>query len=116
MPLPEEVERQLAVLRKAFAAELPEKVRRIEAACETFFAQAWDEDRCSSACRSAHSLAGSSGTYGFGDLGKTAKALELVIKASLDRRAPLTPPEIQSARAHLAVLREGAAAASSLRI
>lgn len=113
MPLPEDVERQLAALRTAYARDLPEKVRRIEAAFEAFSAQPWEEERCTTACRFAHSLAGSSGTYGFGELGKIAKALELLIRASLDRRAPLPAPEAESARRHLALLKEGAAAAAA---
>jgi chemotaxis protein histidine kinase CheA len=112
MPLPDEVDRELAELRKAYARELPEKVLRIETACESFFSQGWDVDRCTAACRSAHSLAGSSGTYGFGELGKIAKSLEVLIQSSLDRKAPLDAPQVESARKHLAALREGAVAAA----
>ena len=112
MPLPDEVELQLAELRKGYARHLPEKVQRIEATCEAFFTQPWDEERCATACRSAHSLAGSSGTYGFGELGKVAKALELGIKASLERRGAMAPPELEAARQGLATLKDMAAAAS----
>lgn len=111
MPPPDEIEIQLAELRKGYAKQLPEKVQRIEAACEAFFTQGWDEERCTTACRAAHSLAGSSGTYGFGDLGRAAKALELLIKASLDRRAALSPSELEQARNGLGTMREMAAAA-----
>jgi chemotaxis protein histidine kinase CheA len=111
MPLPDEIEMQLAELRKGYAKQLPEKIQRIEATCEAFFSQVWDEERCATAFRSAHSLAGSSGTYGFGDLGKAAKALELLIKGSLERRAALPPAEVDQARKGLATMREMAAAA-----
>ena len=74
MTPPDEIELQLAVLRKGYARQLPEKIQRIEEACTSFWSQPWDEERCLTACRSAHSLAGSSGTYGFADLGKAARA------------------------------------------
>jgi chemotaxis protein histidine kinase CheA len=111
MPPPDEIELQLAELRKGYAKQLPEKIQRIEAACEAFFSQAWDEERCATAFRSAHSLAGSSGTYGFRDLGKVAKALELLIKASLERRAALPSTEMDQARKGLTTMKEMAAAA-----
>jgi HPt (histidine-containing phosphotransfer) domain-containing protein len=111
MPPPDEIEVQLAELRKGYAKQLPEKVQRIETLCEAFFTQAWEQERCATACRSAHSLAGSSGTYGFGELGKAAKTLELLIKASLERKGPPTPAELEQARMALATLKEMAAAA-----
>ena len=112
-PPPDDLELQLAELRKGYARQLPEKAGRVESACEAFFAQPWEEERCMTACRSAHSLAGSSGTYGFGELGKVARALELGIKASLERRSAMTDGELADARGHLARLKEMAAAAGS---
>ena len=106
MSPPDDIELQLAELRKGYAKQLPEKIQRIEAACEAFFSQTWDEERCRTACRSAHSLAGSSGTYGFGELGKAAKGVELLIKASLDRRAPLVPAELEEIRKGLAAMKQ----------
>lgn len=112
-PPPDDLELQLAELRKGYARQLPEKAGRVEAACESFFSQPWEEERCMTACRSAHSLAGSSGTYGFGELGKVARALELGIKESLERRSAMTEGEQAAARGLLAKLREMAAAAGT---
>lgn len=112
-PPPDDVELQLAELKKGYARQLPEKAARVETLCESFFSQAWEEERCSTACRSAHSLAGSSGTYGFGELGKVAKLLENVIKGSLERRSALTTGELADARKHLGTLKEMARAAGA---
>jgi len=108
---PDEIERQLAELRKGYARQLPEKAGRVEAACESYFTQPWDEERCTAAIRAAHTLAGSSGTYGYGELGKAAKALELGMKASQERRSTMTAAELEAARRCLAALKEMAAAA-----
>ena len=110
-PASDDIERQLAELRKGYARQLPEKAGRVEAACECFFTQPWDEERCATAVRAAHSLAGSSGTYGFGELGKVAKALEQGMKAGLERRSAMTAPELEEARKCLATLKGMAAAA-----
>ncbi len=101
----------MAELQKGYSRQLPEKAGRLESVCEVFFTQPWDEERCMTACRSAHSLAGSSGTYGFGELGKVAKALELGIRESLERRSAMTEGERATARGHLVKLKEMAAAA-----
>lgn len=111
-PPSDDVELQLAELRKGYARQLPEKARRVEAACEAFFAQPWEEERCATACRAAHTLAGSGGTYGFVELGKAARALEFAIKASLERKGPLDGAELAEARKHLAALKEMAQAAA----
>ena len=112
-PPPDDIEQQMAELKRGYASQLPEKAKRVESICEAFFMQPWDEERCSTACRSAHSLAGSSGTYGFGELGKVAKLLENLIKGSLDRKTPLGDGELADARKHLGTLKELAAAAGA---
>jgi chemotaxis protein histidine kinase CheA len=80
---------QLRELKRAYARSLPEKIARIESAFRTFFASPWEEGACGATYRLIHSLAGSSGTYGFADLCQVARSAESVLKESLEgRRLP----------------------------
>jgi HPt (histidine-containing phosphotransfer) domain-containing protein len=114
MPLsPDDLTRQLAELRAGYAQQLPSKVRTIEEAYEAFASQSWEPEACTQAYRGAHSLAGSSGTYGFPDLGRVARALELVLKSSLERRGPLDETEKTQALELLATLKAMASQAAT---
>jgi chemotaxis protein histidine kinase CheA len=110
---PEELQAQLAELRRVYARQLPDKVKGLEAACEALLGAAWDEAACAAAYRSAHSMAGSGGTYGFPELGETARALEGVFKASLEART--APDEAARARARELVRRLRELAESAAR-
>ncbi len=110
--VPEELRAQLEELRKSYARRLPEKVRGVESCCEGFLQGAWDEAACAAAYRAVHSLAGSSGTYGFAELTPPARSLETLLKASLEGRAPLDPAAREQARGLLSLIREMAADAA----
>jgi HPt (histidine-containing phosphotransfer) domain-containing protein len=83
------VQAQLAKLRLKYGLALPEKISGLSAAFGTYFTGPWDEQACSTAHRQIHSLAGSSGTYGFPEISGIARAVEALIKQSLEARAPL---------------------------
>lgn len=78
---------QLLELKRAYSRQLPEKIARIEAAFTSFFASAWEEQVCSNTYRLIHSLSGSSGTYGFGEMCQVARRAEAILKSSLESRA-----------------------------
>lgn len=71
------VQAQLAKLRVKYGLALPGKVGGLTAAVA-----AGNE----TACRQAHTLAGSSGTYGFPEVGDAARTLEALL-----RESPLSP-------------------------
>jgi len=106
------VQNQLAKLKKKYAADLPQKVARVEEQISTFLAADWSQDICFATYRQIHSLAGSAGTYGFGELGTTARTGEHLIKKSLESKTPLGAPERQELAVVLSKMKELAAAAA----
>jgi len=88
MPEPSNtVQAQLDKLRKKYGRELPEKIARVEAVFAPLFAGPWEEQACKDAYRQIHSLAGSSGTYGFMEIAKIARAAEALLKQCLESRS-----------------------------
>jgi HPt (histidine-containing phosphotransfer) domain-containing protein len=106
------VQAQLAKLKKKYGLGLPEKIAGIEAAAGPVFAAPWSEPVLAASYRQVHSLAGSSGTYGFPELTGVARAAEAILRAGLDARE--TPAADQKARFDdlMSTLRELAAAAA----
>ena len=102
---------QLAKLRCKYGLALPGKVAALEAAVAAQSASAWQEESCATAHRQAHTLAGSSGTYGFPEICAAARALEDLLRQTLDARTLLSPIQKTQADGLLAILREQAAAA-----
>jgi len=114
MPEPAEpVQNQLAKLKQKYAADLPQKVARVEEQIAAFLAASWSEEACFATYRLIHSLAGSAGTYGFGELGTTARTGEQLIKKSLEGKTALGGPERQELAAVLSRMKELAAAAAA---
>lgn len=113
MPDPADaVQVQLAKLRKKFGLALPEKISAIEAAVAALVARPWDEQTCAAVHRQAHSLAGSSGTYGFPEIGSAARDVEALLKQSLESRALPSPDQKARIDRLTASLRELAADAA----
>ena len=84
----------LQALFDAYAAQLPAKIKAIE---DLWARAAAGDDReaVRSLHRELHSLAGSGETFGYSQLGRNAKTLELAMEASLDgpalKRGALEP-------------------------
>src|SRR5438445_4655709 len=89
MPDLNPVQAQLAMLRKKYALALPEKAAALQVAVAPLFEETWQEQAWSSAYRQVHSLAGSSGTYGYPEISSIARALETLIHQGLASRVPL---------------------------
>ena len=102
------VQAQLAKLKRKYGLALPEKISSLEAAFAPLFAGSWEEQVCSTAYRQVHSLAGSSGTYGYTDLGLLARSVEALIKQSLDSRSALPAARKAEVDGLMAQLREQA--------
>jgi chemotaxis protein histidine kinase CheA len=110
---PAEIEAQLRQLRVGYARQLPDKVAAFETAFEAFAAAPWTEDAHRTAYRMIHSLAGSSGTYGFDTLCRLCRSAEAVVKEALEQKRPLQDVELDRLRALLADLRTQAAQAAT---
>jgi HPt (histidine-containing phosphotransfer) domain-containing protein len=94
---------QLAKLRAKYGLALPGKIDGLTAAVAALNESAY---------RQAHTLAGSSGTYGFPEIGDAARSLEGILKETLESRAPLSPNRKLEVDGLLASLRELAAEAA----
>ncbi|MBI3856757.1 MAG: Hpt domain-containing protein [Planctomycetes bacterium] len=106
------VQAQLARLREKYGRALPEKISGLEAVCAPVLAGPWEEQASSTAYRQVHSLAGSSGTYGFPDISSVARAAEVLFRECLESRAPLAAAQKSQAESLMLKLREMAAAAA----
>jgi HPt (histidine-containing phosphotransfer) domain-containing protein len=105
------VQAQLAKLRKKYGLALPDKIAGIVAAVAAL-GPAWEEPASSTAYRQVHSLAGSSGTYGFPEISGLARAAEAILKTSLESRSPLPPADRARVAELLDRIREMAADAA----
>lgn len=106
------VQAQLAKLRRKYGLALPGKVSGIETAVAPLAAGPWEEGLCSAAFRQVHSLAGSSGTYGFPAICGIARAAEAILRQSLESRSVLQPTQKAEVDQLMAKLREMAADAA----
>lgn len=106
------VQAQLAKLRTKYGLGLPGKIAAIEAAVAAIGTSSWDEPAFSTAYRQVHSLAGSSGTYGFPDISGLARAAEAILKPSLESRTVLPASDRARVDELLVKLREMAADAA----
>lgn len=76
--------RELEALRRAYHAELPEKVSAIALAAAALRHHDWDTARLNDLHHLVHRLAGSSAIWGFMDVSKTAGELEEVVLSGLE--------------------------------
>jgi HPt (histidine-containing phosphotransfer) domain-containing protein len=82
--LSEDQRRQLATLRQAYEAELPEKVTGIAQVAATLTERDWDAAGVRELHQLVHRLAGSSAIWGFTAVSRAAGELEEIVLAALD--------------------------------
>lgn len=85
-------ELHLEKLKGEYRAQLPEKIQAIahewKALCEQ-----WQPETIVTLHRNVHSLIGTSGTFGFIDISKTARTLEVLLKPLLEHKNPHFKPD-----------------------
>ena len=81
---------QLSELRSSYARALPDKVRAIEAALEAMFRRPEDASAARTAFRLVHTLAGTSGTYGFSSVCQAAFDLKMLLRPAGEGRESVT--------------------------
>jgi chemotaxis protein histidine kinase CheA len=69
------LERELRALSEEFAAGLPQRLSDIQMAWQAAVTAQWSASAFDALYRHCHSLAGAGGTFGFDDVGMTARAL-----------------------------------------
>ena len=72
--------REFESLRRLYLEELPQRITAMLAATDVVATRGWDRATVESLYRDAHRLAGSAGLYGLTALGRTAGALEELLK------------------------------------
>ncbi|MBI5040088.1 MAG: Hpt domain-containing protein [Gammaproteobacteria bacterium] len=85
---PGELEAKLAVIKRAYVAELPARAASLQAAWDRVQAEDWALAPLQELHRLAHTLAGSGATFGFADVSACARALEIPVKALLQDASP----------------------------
>ncbi|MDH5656431.1 MAG: response regulator, partial [Spirochaetia bacterium] len=87
-----DISAQLASLQELFRKQLPEKIAMLESPWKAYLDNNLNQlEMLKSLHRSAHTLAGSGGTFGAYDISKKARELEILLKSYLDQ----TPAETE---------------------
>lgn len=81
------VQNKLDMLLKIYSKNLPDKINHLETQWKELL-QNWDLMRAEDFHREAHSLCGSSGTYGYSELSKVSRQLEIFLKTLLKKQVP----------------------------
>lgn len=75
--LSQQAQMRLQQMRDNYKQSLPAKKAELEAAWAACMQADWEEESVAALKTLAHKLGGSAGLYGFDDLGKAARALDL---------------------------------------
>jgi len=88
-------QREFEGLRRAYVAELGEKLRAMDEMAAALVSEGWDRARLEALFHLVHRIAGSSGLYRLPALSRSAGALEAIVRRLLDGAAwpPASPPE-----------------------
>lgn len=78
------VEPELKELIPGFLENMHEEVKSIEETWNTLRKGNWDEGTSNVLARKAHKLAGSSGSFGFTDVSKAARNMEILVKSIIE--------------------------------
>jgi diguanylate cyclase (GGDEF)-like protein len=78
-------ELHLEKLKGDYKAQLPQKISAIANEWQSLIVK-WDPENIVKLHRNIHSLIGTSGTFGFGDISKTARKLEELLKTLLEQK------------------------------
>jgi len=93
-------EAELQALKDSYADQVPHKLAEIEELWATLIDDGRDEEAFKTLHRMAHSMAGSAQIFGFTAMGKSARELEILLKAISSSGEPLS----EARYAELAVL------------
>lgn len=102
---------ELDALRRAYAAQLPDRIGSLVALWHELVS-AWDDEVAKTLHRMAHSLIGSGATYGFATISHTARLLERALVAIVERGRPLLMEQQTEVGALLEALQKACAVAS----
>jgi len=104
---PPTIEDRLRSLREEYEAELPEKIARLTEAAYAWLRAPLDSEALATVHRMAHSLVGSSGSYGFAALSQAVRALEQDLKSIIEGWTPPSAEQVERIRGRVATLADG---------
>jgi two-component system OmpR family response regulator len=81
----------LTALRQLYAADLPERIRTVEAAAASLQADGWDTQVAASLYEMAHRLAGSAAIYGFPAVSEAAHRIGRFASQHASAQGPVDP-------------------------
>ena len=76
----DELAAQMERLRGAYGRKLPARLSAIADALRSLVDGGWEPDKVEASARLAHNLAGTGETFGYPELGRAARVLELAIR------------------------------------
>ena len=88
-------EQELQALKDSYADQLPQKLAEIDALWATLVDDGWDEETFKTLHRMVHSMAGSAQVFGFTAMGKSARELEMLLKAVPNSGEPLSAAQYE---------------------
>lgn len=107
-----EMQEKMQVLRAAYAAQLPGKIRQIEEACAGFQSRL-DEETLHALHLMVHGLTGSGATFGFSELSQVARVLEEYLKNIISRKTPANAEDFAEIHRQISGLKQMASNADS---
>lgn len=99
-----ELLKKLQAHRQAFTMQLPEKLKKIEGYWHSLAEEPWSKKTASNLHHMAHSLSGSSGTFGLPQVGEAAHALEILLTILNKAGTPPTEQQRQAIQQRLDAL------------
>ncbi|GAO36207.1 diguanylate cyclase [Sulfuricella sp. T08] len=107
-----ELQEKMRVLRVAYAAQLPEKIRQIEEACSGYQSRL-DEETLHALHLMVHSLTGSGATFGFVELSQVARVLEEYLKNIVNQKSPSNAENFTEIHQQIVALKQAASSSDS---
>lgn len=107
-PAEPDVQTQLQALRERYSEALPQRLSHIDAHWQQLCRNGWSEALAQALLRELHSLAGGAATFGYPELGQTARAMEYQLQRWLEQGGLPRRLECESFRDRIQVLRQQA--------
>jgi diguanylate cyclase (GGDEF)-like protein len=95
---------KLGSLRESYLGQLPAKIKKMEENCAALKEDAGNEITLKDMHMTAHSIAGTSASFGCKAIGKTAKSLETILKTVIEGKAEINDKTLSQISAHIAAL------------
>ncbi|MBI4690434.1 MAG: diguanylate cyclase [Nitrospirae bacterium] len=101
----EELKKKLASLRETYLRQLPEKIEHLED-CWNRILNGYNENDLKDLHRLAHSIAGSSSSFGYTEIGRTARSLESVFKNLIGKNRDIDDTIRAEVNSYISLIKE----------